>query len=205
MSKKSPLLSTFASIVAILALPISAATTRANTPDPLHSTATCSPSALHIAPDGTGPSLADVGATITVTVIMVDDVPVPGYPFQDIWVSGDASNSVRVCQGGSVADGNTNIDGVTTISGAIAGGGSSQNGLRLYLAGAVLDGVTLPIRVNSPDYNGDLSINMLDLGDFAADYLNSSYDFTGDFNHDGVEDLVDLGIFTEHFFQGSCP
>jgi hypothetical protein len=185
------------------ALLLFASTAGATIPDLTPSTVTTDGGHVWITPDGSGPTLAEVGATITVTLIESASGPIPNFPFQDIWVHDDGTGELSICQGGSTADHNTDASGVTTISGAIAGGGATQSGLRVYVAGTPI-GSNLPIDVSSPEYNGDLVINIADLGEFASDYINAQYDFHADFDGDGVENLADLGIFAAVNGTG-CP
>jgi hypothetical protein len=185
---------------ALLAL---ASTARAGfLPDPSLSTATSNNGHTYIAADGTGPSLASAGLTITVTLRDAVGVPISNFPFQDIWVGSDVPGDVVLCYQGSLADKNTDAAGMTTISGPIVGGGSTQAGLRVYASGLAIDTSPLPISVNSPDINRDLWVDIADLGPFAVDYINGHYDYEIDFNGDGAENLVDLGIFVMHNGMG---
>ncbi len=176
----------------------------AGIPDPGNSTASSGSGCLNITPAGNGSSLGAAGLTVTVTVIDGNTDPIPGYPFQDIWLDDDGSGDIALCQGGSVADANTNAAGVTTISGPIAGGGWTQGGMQVYLAGVSLSGPALLIDVNSQDINGDITVNLADLGDFAGDFSNGSFDFRSDFTCDGTENLADVGGFASANGE-SCP
>ena len=99
---------------------------------------------LLCAPDGSGWTLASRGLTVDVTVFITPGDPVAAYPFQDVTLSGlDPQVGVRICDGGSSADGNTDRNGQTTISGRLWAGGNSQ-GMRLYLAGQASTGPPLP-------------------------------------------------------------
>ena len=62
----------------------------------------------------------------------------------------------------------------------------------------------MPLSVNSPDINGDLVVDLVDLGMFAGDYNNASYDFRSDLTGDGIENLADIGEFA--MYNGDeCP
>ncbi len=173
-------------------------------PDPGRSYATTPGGSLFIKPDGAGPTLASIGSVVEVYVLDPCEAGIPGYPFQDIWLGHAGGADVSLCQGGSVADGNTNVDGFTTISGAIAGGGSTQVGMQVYLAGVQIPSPTLPILVNSPDADGDLDVDLADVGLFAAWFFNGSYDFAGDFTHDGTENLADVAVLA-NAMGATCP
>lgn len=180
----------------------------AGIPDPNNSTAQSGTGCLDITPGGNGPTLANESLTIFVHVEDAGGLNIPGYPFQDIWMDDAGSGDLAICQGGSVADANTGSDGNTTISGPIAGGGWTQSGVRIYLAGvAVLGGPTsglLGIDVNSPDINGDLIVNLVDLGAFSTDFNDPAYNFRSDFTCDGLENLADVGRFAIHNAE-VCP
>lgn len=174
----------------------------AGVPDDTASTATAAAGTILITPAGTGTTLASVGSTVTVTVS--DGVnPIAGYPFQDVYLDDFVAGEISLCQGGSVADANTNASGVTTISGAIAGGGFTQNGMQVYLAGTPLAGPALPISAVSCDINGDLKVDLADIGDFAVDF-NGAYNFRSDFVFDGLINLADIGELAIHNGE-VCP
>lgn len=157
---------------------------------------------LLITPAGNGNTLGAIGAVVTVTVVDNTGTPIAGYPFQDIYLDDAGTAEIALCQGGSVADFNTNAAGVTTISGGISGGGFTQSGLQVYLAGVAI-GAALGINANSPDINGDLVVNLADIGSFAADFTGS-YAFRSDFDANGSINLGDLGVLASNNNQ-SCP
>ncbi|MCB1184617.1 hypothetical protein KDM41_14400 [bacterium] len=58
----------------------------------------------------------------------------------------------------------------------------------------------IPVEIASPDTNGDLDVDISDLGDFAAIYQgNAGPARIVDFNFDGVIDIIDLGEFASHY------
>jgi hypothetical protein len=176
----------------------------AGIPDDVESTATSAGGVALITPAGLGVTLASAGATVSVTVRDANTDPIPGYPFQDIWLDDAGNGDIALCQGGSVADGNTDANGETTISGTIAGGGWTQSGAQVYLAGTPLAGPTLAIDFNSCDINGDLVVNVGDIGDFAIDFADPDFEFRSDFIPDGVINLADIGELALHNGE-VCP
>jgi hypothetical protein len=176
----------------------------AGVPDVGLSTAAAAPGTLYIAPNGGGRTLAQVGCVVTVTVRDGNAAPIAGFPFQDIWLDSASPGDLNLCQGGSVADANTDASGHTTMSGTLRGGGFTQGGLRVLLAGVPISGSpSLPIRVNSPDITADLMVNLGDVGPFSTN-LNGVYNFRSDFFPDGVINLADVGILSQ-FLGASCP
>lgn len=157
-----------------------------------------------ITPAGNGPSLADAGATITVTIADNCGGPIAGYPFQDIWWNDPGTGELSFCLGGSIADGNTNATGTTTISGSARGGGFTQQGALVYVSGMPMLDYPLAFEVNSPDLNGDLTVNLADVGEFATDFHNAQYDFRSDLARDGAENLADVGVLAAHVGE-TCP
>ena len=173
----------------------------AGIPDLDNSSASSPTGCIEISVDGSGTAIGAAGMTVTVTVLDGNGDPVVGYPFQDVWL-GDTLGGTEIvlCNGGSTANGNTNASGVTFITGAVAGGGTTTTGMNVYLAGAPLNGVILPISASNPDLNGDLAVTTAgDLqpvpGGFANLYLNGVYDSEDDFNFDGTENLLDVTRF----------
>jgi hypothetical protein len=183
-------------------------------PEPGPSYATSASGKIEIAPDRSGPTLAERGLTVTVVILDSFGSPIPGYPFQDIFLfDAMAGAELSLCQGGAYASGNTDATGTTTIDGAIAGGGWTENGLQVYLSGLPLDPIVSPplqILVASADLNADLAVDVLDLttvpGGFANLFLNASYDFQIDLNLDDAENILDVVRFAELFLsQTTCP
>jgi hypothetical protein len=150
-------------------------------------------------------SLASKTLTINVTVQDGSSQPIIGYAFQDITWNSDVNGELAMCNGGSVADGNTlGPWGTTTISGTAAGGGWTQNGGNVFLAGVKLNGGAVLLQVNSADNTGDLAVNLADIGDFSIDFNAPGYDFRSDLTCDGVENLADVGDIAIANGQ-SCP
>lgn len=173
----------------------------ANVPDGALSTATSASGCLRVVPDGTGDALSAGGLTVTVTVNDGNGNPIAGYPFQDVNLVDNAGGAdVSLCTSGWAASANTNASGVTTITGPGFGGGSTQSGMRVSLAGTVVTGSpALSIDVVSADMDGNLSVALLDLSavpsGFAARFQNGVYDFESDYNCDGTENLLDVTKF----------
>jgi hypothetical protein len=191
------------SLAALLLAPAAAA---ANTPDAVsNSSATLQggPLTLRMSPARTAPSIGDLGAAVHVEIRNADDQPIASFPLQDLWLDDVGDGSITLCAGGSVADANTDADGQTTITGAIAGGGSSEAGLYLYVVGTPLQQDLLDIAVNSADLDGNLVVDLSDLAAFATDFANG-YAFRSDLAFDGELDLSDLGVFSIHYGE-TCP
>jgi hypothetical protein len=173
-------------------------------PDPSKCYATSNAGCILITPAGNGPTLASQDLTVTVMVIDPAGYPIPAFPFQDIWLNDDPSGDVIMCNGGNFADANTDANGETTISAAMAGGGSTQTGMRVYVMGMPIATELLPIEVVSPDIFPDLVVNLADLDALATDYQNDVYDFRSDLSCDGEEDLRDIALFALHYGE-ACP
>ena len=120
-----------------------------------------------VCPQGDGQSLAEVGATITVQVVSDQCWSGPGFPPEDIWVLGCDSGMTPCAPAWRAidADGPTDENGMTTLSGTIRAGGSGT-GLWLMVRGQAATGVChcsaelicLPITLVSPDIDGNLTI-----------------------------------------------
>lgn len=185
-----------------------------NVPDMDLSTASIAADAdganVFVVPDGTGQPLTEarapggalVDATITLTLLDPWGNPISGYPPEDLWLE-TSGDGLVACSGGTSADHQTDNTGQTTWSTSLAAGGNSHGELvRVYVASYPLNGPGLDLTFNSADINGDLVVNLSDIGAFTP--MLSAYSVDGDFNHDGVVDLSDVARFTS--VNGvSCP
>ena len=163
-------------------------------------------------PQGDGETLAEAGAVITVQVILEGHI-VPNLSPVDIWLRGCDDVWTTICPPASQAinaDHPSDENGMTTISGAIAAGGS-VTGLWVIVHNWIATGVSyclgdficLPITVVSPDIDGDLVVGFVDLALFASNWPPQPYSPSRDFNGDGVIDLRDLSLFAQHWLH-SC-
>ena len=163
---------------------------------------------LMISPAGNGPTLAELGLTITVHVRACDgglwDEP---FPAEEIEVSG-GNSGVSFCSL-PMADADTDLHGTATFSGSWAGGGWAEGDgghlgqIRVWVYG--LPAVLEPIRIgiNSPDLTGDLRVDLADVGEFGLDFFGP-YSFRSDLFYDGVINLADLGRLAMHLGE-ECP
>jgi hypothetical protein len=169
------------------------------------------PYTIVVCPVGDGPTLASLGATITVRLRDVTGlIPIAGVPASDYWLLGCEDN-VLLCGGsGSIdADGPSDVDGMATISGAIAGAGAAS-GTRVVVQGVIIEDcdfnqICLPIIWRSPDLNADLLVDIVDMAIFGPLFPSppNAYDESGDLDNNGVIDIVDFAIFGGHF-QHEC-
>jgi hypothetical protein len=182
----------------------------AGIPDADNSTVASAGGRIMICPLGDGITLAEVGGTIDVNVRDGNNAPIANYPGQDVWADDSGTNDINLCQGGSGADANTDVNGDTTISGTLGGGGWTLSGLSVYISGIVVTTLGVPdvlaIDVNSPDISGNRSVALEDVGTFAADLL--AYHFRSDLvpndpNPPAI-DLSDVGRFAAHIGH-ACP
>jgi hypothetical protein len=168
---------------------------------------------LLVLPDGSGPPLtaartpagAVVDATIFITIISFCEVeePVAAYPREDIWLD-SMDGGLVLCPGGSVADADTDLNGMTQWSQPISAGGWDQGEAMVRINGDVPpDGAGLTLNFNSPDLNGDRDVNLSDLVEFTEDYYTGYY-FRSDFHRDGALNLSDVAIMASSLGKG-CP
>lgn len=174
----------------------------ADTPDPSHFLVSSAGGELLVTPAGTGPTLAEIGAMVTVTLLDPTGAPIVGFPAQDVWLDDAGSGEIAICGLGSTADHASLANGELTLSRALAAGGSTLDGMRVYVSGLAIE-TTLPIVVVSPDLDANLTVDLADLGLFAAEFAVGSGP-RADFDFDGVVGLADLGIFALHF-GATCP
>lgn len=151
-------------------------------------------------PDGSAPVMVDA----TITLVMLDglEYPIAMFPFEDLWLmSGD--DGMVACAGGTVADANTDVEGRAQWSDPLLAGGWSASSIEVYINGDRVIGGSVALWVNSPDVNGDLSVDLADLGTFASDYFGA-FQYRSDFNYDGVLNLSDIALMANGI-GANCP
>jgi hypothetical protein len=128
-----------------------------------------------------------------------EPLPVAGIPSSDIWLW---SEEMVLCGGSSSsnADGPTDTEGVTTISGAVASGGYAET-VHVVVMGILL-GEMLNLAVVSPDIDQDLGVGLTDLTGFASAFLGM-YDPRTDMDGNGLINLTDFVLFAAHW-QHTC-
>ncbi len=141
-------------------------------------------------------------ATIELYLLDGEMFPIELFPFEDMWLQ---SPDLCFCNGGSNADATTDADGYTQFANPLYGGGCAEVPSLVVMVNGmeVGDGPIPFIKVNSPDMNCDLSINLVDLGQFASLYY-LGYNYCEDFYWDGILNLNDVIILARHIGH-SCP
>jgi hypothetical protein len=161
-------------------------------------------------PDGGGASFVEVrdqAGTVfdgTITIVVLDHYgnPVPDFPREDIYLLSDDGGMVP-CMGGTRPDENTDFNGMSHWINPLHACGNSLGFCEVMIMGTVVNHPPLALRFNSPDINGDGSVNLMDVGLFSIPFYGG-YDFTADLHHDGVLNLADVSRLA----QGSgvtCP
>ncbi|MDH4038258.1 MAG: hypothetical protein OEX18_15790 [Candidatus Krumholzibacteria bacterium] len=191
---------------------VPSAPARFSIPDPCQSTATSAAGMHFICPAGDGDVLGDAGLTITVTVV-VDQTPVPNIPPEDFWLIG-CNDLISLCGGANSinATAPTDENGMTTITGTLAGSGCDA-GVRVVVQGIVLGNgacapICLPIATRSPDQKNpaggppDLLVSSADFAFFGTSYESppkpyfACHDFAIPY---GTITLADFARFGAHY------
>lgn len=181
---------------------------------PCASSATTAGGVLLVCPHGDGPTLADIGATIDITVMTGpwdEPFPYPSHaiPPTDIWVSpvGDYSYPY-LCNGSYSINADDWLDenGRGTISGSIAASGYSSDPVYVMALGQAIQGHDdcdnpIPLVLVSPDINGDFVVDMGDFTLFSEALGSGNYDPRMDYNGDNVLDVGDFRMFADHYFH----
>ncbi len=166
---------------------------------------------LLVTPDGSGNRFTEahdeqgnvVDATITLFLRDGAGSAIANYPFEDLWLE-SIDGGLVFCIGGTTADANTDSQGVTYWVNPMFAGGYSPNPVLVIISGTALgSNPGLPLRFNSPDINGDLTVNLQDISILAIDYF-TNYNFRCDLNGDSWLNLQDLPIFAQHI-GAQCP
>lgn len=198
-------------IVSLLVLAASGALAGDKTsgvPSLVHSDFTCRTTeevSVLMCPDGDGMAISAartfdarvVDATIDVFISDYAGYPIVLFPHEDIWIEIDGVVMPLLHR---TADFHTSMDGLTEFAAARAGGGhASGQDLYVILNGDPIQRPAITnLHFNSPDLNGDLVINLIDITRFAT-IIHTGYDYAADFHWDGVVNMVDLVIFAQHF------
>jgi len=166
-------------------------------------------------PDGTGDELGSAITSLNVYVRNSVGDPIQGLPAQDVWLGSADPLDFYICASGSVADGPSDASGLMSISGALRIGGytgrlsgatDGTGGIAIYVFGQAIPGSVLNLKVNSTDLSGDGAHSLLDVTAFSDTYNSGVYHFRADFDYNGVVNLSDWIIFTEHYLAaGDCP
>jgi hypothetical protein len=170
---------------------------------------------LAMAPDGSGTPFhaawrvdgTTTDATIRISLVDEWDNPMADVPREDVWLQFDAppgtvAGCIQLQDYGSVfhPDHASDLDGVMEWTLPLRGGGWSEGPARMFIYGMPAERPDhsilppLPIRVNSPDVDGDLAVDLTDIALFTQD-LGGSYHYRSDFCWDGVIDLSDVAFF----------
>lgn len=145
-----------------------------------------------------------IDATIEFFILDANGNPIAGIPAEDIWV---ASPNLVFCPGAHVADFPTDVNGYTEKSGPLCAGGCMEiPSLQGFVSGdPITPSYPIPfIKANGPDMDPNLIHDLNDVARFAQCYFDPNYDYCCDFDFDGNKTVVDVWLFTEHFFHGPC-
>lgn len=156
--------------------------------------------------------------------------PIARIPRTDFWLNScDPSRALLLCAEPVIADSATGLNGRTTISGRIAGGGcnipsGSLTGQGIWMAiqgkplvmpNLCFDKRCVSIDIKSPDIAGsagqpDGAVNISDFAEFCL-HSNTAWGGTYppgktfsacmDFNDDNKVDLIDFSMFREHYLH----
>ncbi|MDO9693563.1 MAG: hypothetical protein Q7W56_02430 [Candidatus Latescibacteria bacterium] len=163
---------------------------------------------VFLTPDGTGnlmtearavntPPLDVVNATITVTLLDAGMNPVFAYPFEDMWLETTLGGLVA-CTNGTLANANTDINGVSTFVGPFYAGGYSNKLAgeltQVIINGSPLVNEDLNVLFNSPDLFADGVVDLSDVSLFSASY--GSTDYRANYFYDNTVNLSDLVLFS---------
>ena len=191
-------------------------------PDPAMSTATTAATnivSVFSIPDGNGDMISaakemmsstPVDATITLTVLDIYGNPVFMYPKEDMWLETD-SGGILPCTDGTIADADTDINGMTTFSQTVyIGGGSAYvPSVSIERTIVVIDGMPLTqpgldILFNTGDLSRDRLVGVSDSALFKPLYTGGVYAYDIDYYFDGAITLSDLVLFAGAM-NTQCP
>jgi hypothetical protein len=176
------------------------------------------PVSVMVLPDGSGMPFDQAGRfggeSIDATIyaqVLETETPIANFPAEDMWLQSRLGGLV-LCMGGSVAERDTDADGITTWIASPRAGGCADpslgDHLDVLLNGDAFDSSALGGYILvSPDLNGDLVVNLADVHYFSGDYnaaAGGSAIHRSDFHWDGFLNLSDVGRFAASMGAG-CP
>ena len=157
-----------------------------------------------ISPNGNGETFASNGITVKVYLKNCNGAPLAGVPAQEIVVF---SGALCICPGGNIADAATDLNGATSFSGTIRGGGCAP-GLSYFADGVGINQRAVPsltppavltqVKTNSQDAlpASPCFVDAGDLGALASRLgVPANYTICSDWNEDGAIDASDVGSF----------
>jgi hypothetical protein len=155
-------------------------------------------------------------ATITLYVQDMDGNPIFQYPFEDMWLETSGAD-MFICNGGTTADANTDVNGLTTFSGTIYVGGwsnynkdtSAHDLCVVMIDGSPIGSTGLDIIFNSADLDKNGVVGLQDTVLFITPYIAATtgahvYNYMIDYYFDHVVTLSDLVLFAGNANTG-CP
>jgi hypothetical protein len=143
-----------------------------------------------------------VDATVTLTLIDGLGAVIANFPAEDMWLE-SVDGGMAFCTGGTTADLNTDVNGLTQWVTPLAAGGFSQANTAVMISGAALSSGDLPLNHNSADISGDGVVNLTDVPLFVGDFYGA-YNFRSDFSFDNVINLSDV-VRMGTAIGASCP
>lgn len=163
------------------------------------------PVSIWILPDGAGLPLDQAqgqgGVTVpmSIQVLLLDTMgsPLTTVEPDEVWLE-DLQGEVSLCLPGWHPDVWNQAAGEFFFTGSPAGGGSrahddNNNPFLVMVCNVPLFSPVYNLAVNSPDINGDLVVDLLDLSLFGQDF-HGVYAYRSDFVWDGQVNLLDLAV-----------
>jgi len=207
--------STFLALALLALLALLASATWAQIPPiDLFTADMAGPAHIWVSPSGYGPALTDAyvpgisatfDATIIVTLTDWNGDPIVGWPHEDVWLDELSPSAFVFCPAGTCADTDSDANGQMRFTSSLMAGGQimPDDDTYVFVNGETLSSLSVPLSVNSPDINGDLTVNLSDVV-FFCQGLTGTYDWRLDFNFDTVINLSDVVVMAQTLGQ-TCP
>ena len=166
---------------------------------------------LFVLPDGSGSPFTQAqvkgqGTEVDGSILLelLDDFrqPIVDFPAEDAWLEPDGGDLV-LCVSGANADTNSDDAGYMWWTTPLHAGGFSEAPLQVMVNGLPVPVPPLDFTFNSADLNGDLQVNLSDIGVFTSDFF-SGFNLRSDFFADGILNLSDVGRMAQGL-GAVCP
>jgi hypothetical protein len=99
-------------------------------------------------------------------------------------------------------NGVTTISAAFAMSGFAGGGEVIAQGIKIGAPGDCSTPYCVPFAARSPDFNCDTKVNLVDLAFLGQVVVSGVFDDRCDFNGDGSVNPLDVALFVPHYLHG---
>lgn len=159
--------------------------------------------------DGVGGVPTIVNGTVTLNLRDGGGAAIANFPAEDMIIMPVDVSTMIICAGGTIADADTDEFGVTEWQNPMNVGGYHMGLIQVLISGdALTSAAGIPFYMNSADIDFNGTVNLQDVGLFAADFLifanTGVAAYKSDFVSDDALNVADVGKLAVGV-GASCP